>query len=621
MKKFILIFAALIGISLLILLDRYQVSGWQEKRDLALAKEAGITQVRLQNALASRINLTQYLKALVYLHSTIPESSDTHKALNEEEFKQFAKSLLEHNPALRALQLTDKDTRVMYVYPPKNNKITITEPMLLIEDPLRGKYARKAIQERRMTVQPPFELRQGGLGIAARNPVFAGDSFIGLAIAVIDVPAVIDDAFPNEKSSIYELGLTDSEGNRFYNKLEEGIPTERRTVSFADARWTLEMAHKNPDAAPPLLSRIIIFLFGGGFLFLLLLSIWMLQNRTELLGREVAKRTEELSQSEKRFRSIIEDSEAGYFLIGVDGTYKDVNEGWLKMHEYSRRDEIVGKPFTLTQDPEETERAIELLQALLRGERISTTEFSRITKSGKRKFHMFTAQPVYQNGEISEVEGFLFDITDRKKAEQEKTFLMNELNHRVKNNLLMINSLVRLKESALEGRADLSDIRHQIDAIRIVHEKLYKTSDITHINMNDYIQDLLSTIFLSFASETVTLDSQVENLYLNAKDAVALGLIINEIATNAIKYGFGTGNSAGKKAEFNVRMMKDFDTNEYVLSLSNSGKPFPEDISIENSETLGLRLISILARQLDGTVELQKTPQPLYTIRFPIPEE
>src|SRR6056297_912053 len=621
MKKFILIFAALIGISLLILLDRYQVSGWQEKRDLALAKEAGITQVRLQNALASRINLTQYLKALVYLHSTIPESSDTHKALNKEEFKQFAKSLLEHNPALRALQLTDKDTRVMYVYPPKNNKITITEPMLLIEDPLRGKYARKAIQERRMTIQPPFELRQGGLGIAARNPVFAGDSFIGLAIAVIDVPTIIDDAFPNEKSSTYKLSLMDSEGNRFYHTIEKDIPTEQRTVSFADGHWTLEMAYKNPHAAPPLLSRIIVFLFGGGFLFLLLLTIWMLQNRTELLRQEVAKRTEELSQSEQRFRSIIENSEAGYFLVDRDGIFRDVNESWLKMHEYSHKEEVVGKPFTLTLDSGEVERAKELLQSLLKDERIYTKELSIVTKSEKRKFHMFTAQPVYQNGEIFGVEGFLLDITDRKKAEQEKTFLMNELNHRVKNNLLMVNSLVRLKESALEGRADLSDIRHQIDAIRIVHEKLYKTSDITHINMNDYIQDLLSTIFLSFASETVTLDSQVENLYLNAKDAVALGLIINEIATNAIKYGFGTGNSAGKKAEFNVRMMKDFDTNEYVLSLSNSGKPFPEDISIENSETLGLRLMSILARQLDGTVELQKTPQPLYTIRFPIPEE
>jgi len=345
----------------------------------------------------------------------------------------------------------------------------------------------------------------------------------------------------------------------------------------------------------------------------------MLQNRTELLRREVAKRTEELSQSEQRFRSIVEDSEAGYFLIGVDGEYKDVNEGWLKMHEYSHKDEIVGKHFTLTQDPEEIESARELLQTLLRGERISTTEFSRITKSGQKKYHMFTARQVYQNGDISGIEGFLFDITDRKKAEQEKTFLMNELNHRVKNNLLMVNSLVRLKETALEGTADLSDIRHQIDAIRIVHEKLYKTGEIIHINMRDYIQDLLTTIFSSFSTQTVTLNSQVENIYINTKDAVALGLIINEIATNAIKYGFSTEDDTGQKAEFNVRMMQDFDTDEYVLSLFNSGNPFPEDISIENSETLGLRLISILAHQLDGTVELQKAPQALYTIRFPIP--
>ena len=183
----------------------------------------------------------------------------------------------------------------------------------------------------------------------------------------------------------------------------------------------------------------------------------------------------------------------------------------------------------------------------------------------------------------------------------------------------MVNSLVRLKETALEGTADLSDIRHQIDAIRIVHEKLYKTGEIIHINMRDYIQDLLTTIFSSFSTQTVTLNSQVENIYINTKDAVALGLIINEIATNAIKYGFSTEDDTGQKAVFTTRLARDFDTDEYVLSLSNSGNPFPEDISIENSETLGLRLISILARQLDGILELQKAPQALYTIRFPIP--
>jgi PAS domain S-box-containing protein len=225
-------------------------------------------------------------------------------------------------------------------------------------------------------------------------------------------------------------------------------------------------------------------------------------------------------------------------------------------------------------------------------------------------------------GNVVRVMGTFYDITSRKQAElelrqslAEKDQLMTELNHRVKNNLLLISSLISLKSSAVGSSADLSDIRHQIDAIRIVHEKLGESGgEIAFIEARDYLHDLIATIFTSFLSSPVQIVDRIQDIRIPTKRAVSLGLITNEIATNAIKYGF----IEGEPAEFTVELSRDEENRQYVFVLSNSGNPFPDDLTLGNPQTLGLRLISSLTDQLRGTVELHRTPQPRFTIRFPI---
>ena len=217
------------------------------------------------------------------------------------------------------------------------------------------------------------------------------------------------------------------------------------------------------------------------------------------------------------------------------------------------------------------------------------------------------------------IEGFEQIIVRKKMEKQlrsslaEKDSLMAELNHRVKNNLAIISSLINLKNSALGNSVDLSDIKHQIDAVRIVHDKLYKSSDITHIELRDYLQDLLTTVFSSFSAMAVEIENRIEDVRMPTRQGVPVGLITNEIATNAIKYGF----AKDKKARFSVDLSVDEDEGQYILVLSNTGNPFPEDIDLDNPETLGLRLISALVSQLGGTIELKRKPSPRYTIRFP----
>lgn len=208
----------------------------------------------------------------------------------------------------------------------------------------------------------------------------------------------------------------------------------------------------------------------------------------------------------------------------------------------------------------------------------------------------------------------VLDITERKKTEKEKETLLYELNHRVKNNLMMVSSLINLKDSALGDAADLSDIARQIDAIRIVHEQLYLSGDVQFLDAVDYITDLLATVF-SFTKKHITIQQNIDVHTISTKTAVTLGLIINEIATNTVKHGFPEAETG----TFKLSLTEDRDGHGSVLILSNTGNPFPKDVELDHPGTLGLQLIRALVDQLDGTIDLQREPHPVFTIRFPAP--
>jgi len=271
----------------------------------------------------------------------------------------------------------------------------------------------------------------------------------------------------------------------------------------------------------------------------------------------------------------------------------------------------------------EKEKVQQALIDLIKKGKEYNLEFDLITYDTRKRKTMASVAELEKDsfGKPLKVSGVVQDITERKTAEkklaealEQKDFLMQELNHRVKNNLLMISSLISLKETASKNLEGFSDIKKQIDAIRIIHEKLYEKKDVTRVAVQDYLPDLLETIFSSFTIQNVEIKKDIDNISLPTKTAVAVGLIINEIATNAIKYGF----SQEKKAVFSIAMKMNTGCTEYFLTLSNTGNPFPENIDLYNSESLGLRLISALVGQLAGTIELQKNPFPIFKIKFPV---
>lgn len=136
---------------------------------------------------------------------------------------------------------------------------------------------------------------------------------------------------------------------------------------------------------------------------------------------------EALAENEQRFRQTVQNSQAGYFKIGLDRRLEDVNQAWLDLHGYSSREEVLGKHFGTVQTPEHLPAAVAMIERILSGYSQAPGEFTRRKKDGSVGFHTFSASAVVHGGKITGVEGFIIDTTDLKKAKDEYAKLFNEM--------------------------------------------------------------------------------------------------------------------------------------------------------------------------------------------------
>ncbi len=342
---------------------------------------------------------------------------------------------------------------------------------------------------------------------------------------------------------------------------------------------------------------------------------------------EEYKAARRLEESEEKYRDLVESSPVGIFRTDSRGRAVHANPAMAVLVGAPSPHEAV-EYFQDVSDQlyvDKTRRK-ELLNLLEKNGSVNNFELEARRMDGEHRWFSVHARlgPKRPDGSFF-IDGFTTDITERKRAEQalenaliEKERLMKELNHRVKNNLSLVASLIGLKESASDGDLDLSDLINQISAVGLMHEKLHASRDMTHTPLREYIRDLLATLFSSFSSAGVEVDIDIDDINVPSAAAVPLGLITNEIATNAVKYGF-SGNGSPR---FSVSFKKDAEVPGLcVYTLSNSGPPIPGNVDIETPGTLGLKLVSALTEQIGGTLKLEKSPHPVFTFQFPLPEE
>ncbi|QOD60045.1 hypothetical protein H9I45_11915 [Polaribacter haliotis] len=190
--------------------------------------------------------------------------------------------------------------------------------------------------------------------------------------------------------------------------------------------------------------------------------------------------------------------------------------------------------------------------------------------------------------------------------------LQKELHHRVKNNLAIIDTFIEVAKEEFDNNkfdVKLTEIQNRIVSINEIHKQLYQNSDVTNLDIKNYIDVLSKNVSQSFTNKKITLQNNIENINLNADTSFPVGLIINEFLTNSYKHAF--------EKEGNIIIEMKDKGQEYLLTLSDNGKGLPKDFDIEQIETFGLRIMKLLTKQINGVYSLESNNGLQLTIQIP----
>ena len=188
---------------------------------------------------------------------------------------------------------------------------------------------------------------------------------------------------------------------------------------------------------------------------------------------------------------------------------------------------------------------------------------------------------------------------------REKEVLLQEINHRVKNNLQVISSLLALESRHLnneQANESFTRSRARIKSMALIHEKLYQSKDLSKIDFRHYIRDLADSLFRTYEVDpgTITLKMEVEDVSVPLDAAIPCGLIINELVSNSLKHAF----SDGERGEISIGLSAEPDDG-YVLTVSDTGRGFSEGPDYSNGKDgFGRLLVSSLVDQLGATAEV-----------------
>ncbi len=252
------------------------------------------------------------------------------------------------------------------------------------------------------------------------------------------------------------------------------------------------------------------------------------------------------------------------------------------------------------------EQTFGIITRALETEEIQTFEYELdIPQKGTRNFE----SRMVKCGD-GEVLALMRDITERKRREEEvreslreKEVLLREIHHRVKNNLQVILSLISLQSMQSDSerqRGVFDDIKNRIRAMSLAHETLYKSDNLAHINLGSYLSSLTEHLKNTYfpVGGPVEILYEVQDVFIDIDRAIPVGLIVNELLTNAIKYAFKDGRSG------TIRIECARQDELFRLAVSDNGIGLPAGVDPLKTETLGLRIVNALATQLRGRISV-----------------
>lgn len=348
-----------------------------------------------------------------------------------------------------------------------------------------------------------------------------------------------------------------------------------------------------------------------------------LKKEIKALQQEIAS----LKESAVRNKALFESANDAIFVM-EDDRFIDCNQKAAEMFGCQRGDLLGETPYEKFSPPFQpdglpsSKKALQKIKAAFAGQ----PQFFPWTHC-RRDGSLFEAEvslSLVEIGSKKNVLAIVRDITARKKAEEmlqkslkEKEILLQEIHHRVKNNLQIIVSLLRLQISSEEDSRLVNMFRecqNRIMAMAFVHEKLYQSHDLTRVVFTQYIRDFAQELSTAFGIKErgIELKTFLEEIELDINRAIPCGLIFNELLTNAIKYAF-----PGKKiGEIIIRLQRE-NQDQISLEVCDSGVGLPSDFDQEAPKSLGLMLVNSLTAQINGKLTIDTSHGTTFKIVFP----
>jgi PAS domain S-box-containing protein len=349
-------------------------------------------------------------------------------------------------------------------------------------------------------------------------------------------------------------------------------------------------------------------------------TLLIIRDKTEQRLAEVA-----LAESERHFRELADLLPEPVFETDAEGLVTFCNRSATALLATCDDEQLIGIRFTdffLQEDQDNLDRVLDEVRS---DPEVRSGGFTVRARDGEYRSVLLSLSPIFKDGVYAGCRGVIVDVTGMKKYQEtlqrtidEKDVVFRELHHRVKNNMQIISSLLQLQEEYIEDTRVLSALRdseQRIASMALVHETLYRSESISDIPFHEYLENLADEVTSSIATvRDIRTEIKVGDIRFNLDTVVTLGLIVNELMVNSMKYAF-PGRGTGL-----IRVCLRHEEGSCILTYMDDGIGMPPGFSIDTCNSLGMRLVRVLSRQLLGSVTIGSDdagPGARFTIIFP----
>ncbi len=400
----------------------------------------------------------------------------------------------------------------------------------------------------------------------------------------------------------------------FYTEeaINDGLPEQQLERAATHGRFEDEGWRRRKDGSQFWADIVITALFNPD---------GSLQGYTKII-----KDMTERKRLEERFRRVVESAPNAMVMISQRGEIEMVNAQAEKLFGYSRS-EMLGQKIEIlvperfrASHPDQRKMFLSNPQSRPMG---AGRDLYGRRKNGSEFPVEIGLNPI-ETEEGMMVLSAIVDISDRKQKEariqealREKDLLLGEIHHRVKNNLQVVHSLLSLQSSMINDvavRGMLTDSQNRIQSMALIHQTLYQSNNFARVYFTEFLEALVPTLVNSYreANKNILVNMDAGSVYLSMNSAIPCGLLINELITNAFKHAFVDRT----QGEISVSLVVA-GPGQLCLAVSDDGIGLPQEIDVNNTETLGLRLVSLLSQQLEGELSIHRQHPTRFSLIFP----